>query len=47
MTRTDKQRSRFRTLVRTATFSFVRGGGMAAGGCAVSALAWLVHYFVE
>lgn len=46
VTRTDKQRSRFRTLLRMAMFSFVRGSGMAAGGCAVSALAWLVHYFV-
>ncbi|MEU7306224.1 hypothetical protein [Streptomyces sp. NPDC007206] len=46
MAQTDKQYSRYRALVRTAVFAFVRGGAVAAGGCAVSALTWLVHHFV-
>lgn len=45
MTQTDQQRSRIRALVRTAVFAFVRGGALAAGGCAVSVVTWLVHHF--
>ncbi|MEW2635387.1 hypothetical protein AB0903_28020 [Streptomyces sp. NPDC048389] len=46
MAQTDKQQSRSRAVVRTALFAFVRGGAMAAGGCAVSGLAWLLQHFV-
>ncbi|WP_159452449.1 hypothetical protein [Streptomyces malaysiensis] len=46
MAETDKQQPRRRAVARTALFAFVRGGAMAAGGCAVSGLAWLLNHFV-
>ncbi|MFE2500218.1 hypothetical protein [Streptomyces scopuliridis] len=46
MTQTDKQRSRYRAVARTALFAFVRGSAMATGGCAISGLTWLPHHFV-
>ncbi|MFG2227943.1 hypothetical protein [Streptomyces sp. NPDC048644] len=45
MAKADKQQSRFRAVARVALFAFVRGGAVAAGGCAVSGLTWLLHHF--